>query len=181
MLFQERQQIIICAAAGLLVGGFVLFRYLPLQKRLKAIEQRRAAKTLAITKGMSASRQLPALEERLEQLQRAVADYQANVPDSKNLGAFLHGIANLMDEHNLSEEHIEPGEEIVKEKLNCVLVNIQCKGKLAQVFEFYKSLQRLDRSVRIEQVKLANDDNFSGEVSMTTKAIIYYGSKPPKG
>ena len=121
------------------------------------------------------------LEEQLEQLQRTVADYQANVPDSRNLGAFLRRIANLMDEHNLSEQHINPGEEIAKEKLNCVLVNMQCKGKLAQVFEFYKSLRRLDRSVRIEQVELANDDNFSGEVSMTTKAIIYYGSKTPEG
>jgi hypothetical protein len=51
---------------------------------------------------------------------------------------------------------------------------MQCKGRLTQIFEFYKQLQKLDRLVRIEQVKLVNDSSFEGEVSMETKLVIYY-------
>ena len=181
MLFRERQQIVIFCLAGAMVGGFVLLRYLPLRKRIKVIEQRRAARTLAITKASAESRGLPVLKEELLKLQRVVGNYEANIPGQMALGAFLHRIANLMNEHNLKEQLIQPGEEIEADELNCIPVNMQCKGKLMQIFKFYESLQGLDRLVRIEQVKLVNESNFSGEVSMQTKAVIYYRSEGKQG
>jgi hypothetical protein len=54
---------------------------------------------------------------------------------------------------------------------------MHCRGKLARLFEFYKSLQSLDRLVRIEKVKLENDGELTGEVSMETRAIIFYRSR----
>ena len=53
-------------------------------------------------------------------------------------------------------------------------MTIRCQGKLEQIFEFSKSLQALDRLIRIEQIELKNDNNYSGHVDMTTKAVIYY-------
>jgi len=35
--------------------------------------------------------------------------------------------------------------------------------------------------IRIERVELVNDNNFSGEVSMQTKAVIYYRDKVGQG
>ena len=81
-----------------------------------------------------------------------------------------------MNEHNLRDHQIQPGNEINDDDLNGIPVNVKCKGRLAQMFEFYKSLQRLDRLVRIEQVELLNESDFSGEVSMQTKVLIYYSS-----
>ena len=52
---------------------------------------------------------------------------------------------------------------------------------IKQVFEFYKSLQGLDRLVRLEPVKLAHDSDFSGEVSSQTKAVIYYRTQAGQG
>ena len=180
-LFRERQQIVICVIVGAMVGGFVLFRYLPLQKRVKAIEQARAAQILAITKASAESEQLPALKEQLLKLQRATGNYEANVPRHRNLGAFLHRIADLMNEHNLREQVIAPGKEIETDELNCIPVNMQCKGGLKQIFEFYRQMQGLDRLIRIEQVKLVNNSDFSGEVTMQTKAVIYYRPKATQG
>jgi Tfp pilus assembly protein PilO len=181
MWFRERQQIMICVLAAAMVGGFVLFRYLPLQKKIKAAEQKRTAQRLAITKASVESGQLPVLKEQLLKLQRSIGDYEANVPRHRNLGGFLQRIANLMNEHNLKEQVIAPGEEIEMNGLSCIPVNMQCTGKLRQMFEFYKRVQGLDRLVRIEQVKLVNDSDFSGEVSMQTKAIIYYRPEAGQG
>jgi Tfp pilus assembly protein PilO len=58
---------------------------------------------------------------------------------------------------------------------------MQGKGRLKQIFEFFGRLQSLDRLVRIEQVKLVNDRDFSGEVSMQTKAVIYYRTEAGQG
>ena len=58
---------------------------------------------------------------------------------------------------------------------------MRCKGELAQMSEFYRQLQAQDRLVRIEKVTLSNDDNFSGQVSMETEAVVYYRAKVGQG
>ena len=152
-----------------------------IKKKRKAIEQARAAQVLAVAKASAESEQLPALKEQLRELQKAIANYEVNIPLRKDLGAFLQQIANLMNRHNLEEQLIRPGSEIKTGKLNCIPIDMKCKGKLTQIFEFYKSLQGLDRLVRIEQIKLSNDSDFSGEVSMQTKVGIYCRGPAEKG
>jgi len=181
MLFREKRQIAICVAGAAIVSGFVLFRYLPLQKRIKVVEQAQTVQTLAIAKASAERGQLPTLREQLLKLQSDVGSYEVNVPAQRDLGAFLHKMANLMNEQNLREQLIEPGPEMDADGLNCIPVSMQCKGGLKQIFEFFRSLQGLDRSVRIEQVKLVNDSDFSGEVSMQTKAVIYYRTEAGRG
>jgi Tfp pilus assembly protein PilO len=158
----------------MLVADFILFGYLPLYKTKKAIKQTKAALNLAIIRGKESSRQLPVLTNQLHQLQTMVSSYELNIPPERDLGVFLQQIANLMNELNLSEQVVAPGAEIIAKGLNCIPINMQCKGRLAQIFEFYKRLQKLERLVRLEQVKLVNDRNFTGEVTMENKAVIYY-------
>jgi Tfp pilus assembly protein PilO len=82
-----------------------------------------------------------------------------------------------MNEHDLKEQVITPGAEVEAERFRCIPVSMQCKGKLSQIFKFYHQLQALDRLVRIEQVRLSNDSGYDGQVSMETKAVIYYRAK----
>jgi len=164
-----------------MVGGFVLVRYLPLRKRAKGVKLTKAAKMLAVSKGRAQSEQLPVLEEQLVRLGQSIGEYEARIPRQRELGVFLRRIADLMNEHNLREQVVEPGGQIKSEELTCIPVNMKCKGRLGEVFEFYKRLQALDRLVRIEQVKLTNDTNFSGEVTMETRAVIYYAAEVEQG
>lgn len=159
----------------------MLLRYLPLRKRAQAVKLTKAAKMLAVSKGRAQREQLPVLEEQLLRLGQSIGEYEARIPRQRELGAFLHKIADLMDEHNLKEQVIKPGGQLKSEELNCIPVDMQCKGRLGEMFEFYKRLRALDRLVRIEQVKLTNDCNFSGEVTMETRAVIYYAAGVEKG
>jgi len=181
MPFREKQQLAICVITGVIVGGFVLFRYLPLRSKMKALRQTKSAQALTIAKGAADNKQLFLLKEQLSKLQQELANYEANIPQQSDIGEFLHTIADLMNEHNLGEQVIEPNKEIKAENLNCIPVKMQCKGKLDQIFEFYRKLQRLDRLVRIELVKLSNDKDFNGHVSMEARAIIYYRPKVGQG
>ena len=181
MLFRERQQLTIFIAIVVIVGGFVLFRYLPLRRKIKAIRQIKSAQTLTVAKGSADSKHMQLLKGQLRDLHRELENYESNIPEQRALGEFLQGIANVMNEHRLTEQVIEPGVEITTEKLNCIPVNIQCKGRLTQIFKFFQRLQMLDRLVRIEQVKLTNDSDFKGEVSMETKAVIYYRAQAGQG
>jgi len=180
MFLRDKQQVLICIVGAAMIGGFVLFRYLPLRQRIRAVERAIAAQSVAARKAWAQSGQLPVLREHLAKLEKTVGDYEAKVPGRRNLGGFLHRIAGLMNEHNLKDQLVQPGKEIQAEGLNCIPVSMKCEGRLEQVFNFFTSLQALDRLIRIEQIDLSNQNGFSGEVSMHTEAVIYYveGTKP---
>ncbi|MHC4572814.1 MAG: type IV pilus inner membrane component PilO [Planctomycetota bacterium] len=174
MVLGDRQQIMVFVMAGAMTGGFLLFRYLPLSEEKMIVEQTKAAQETAIAKARAESEQLPVLTRRLQELKSAVADYESKVPGNRDLGAFLQQIASMMHEHDLKDQLVQPGKEVRAEGLKCIPINMQCKGGLKQIFEFFGSLQSLDRLVRVEHVKLKNDSNFGGQVSMETKTFIYY-------
>ena len=180
-LFKEKYQIIICILAVGVVGGFVLFRFMPLQKRKKAIELTKAAQQLAIVKSELEKQQLPVVTGQLLSLQKKIGNYDLKVPKDRDLGVFLQKVTELMDAQNLKEQLIQPGREIKTEKINCIPINMQCKGNVKQLFEFFKLLQKLDRMIRIEKIKLVNEKDFNGQVSMFTKAFIYYRSDSEQG
>jgi len=181
MLLGRSQQIAICAVAGAILCVFVVFWYVPLHKKMKAVKQTKAEQILTIARGAADAGQLDVLTEQVQKLQAQLQDYEANIPDQRDLGAFLGSIADLMNEHGLSEQIIEPGKEVEADRFNCIPVSMRCKGRLTQIFNFYGRLQALDRLVRIEQVKLSNDAAYSGQVTMETKAVIYYRAKVEQG
>jgi len=174
MCLRERQQIVISIVAVALLAGFVVFSYLPLRQRRRTVEMEKAAHKIAITKTMVESSKLPELKHELETLRSKVGDYDARIPQQTGLGVFLQRIARLMNENELTEQLIEPGREVEADGLVRVPVGMQCKGSLEHIFSFFDSLQSLDRLVRIEKVKLANDKDFKGQVSMKVETVIYH-------
>jgi Tfp pilus assembly protein PilO len=181
MLIRDKQQITICLIAVVTIGGFIIFRYLTLKNKIQAVEQTISAQRLTIAKGVSDREQLPLFEEQLKKLQSELEDYEANIPEKRDLGLFLSRIADLMNQYELREQIIESREEIKGENFSCIPLNIRCKGSLTQMFEFYQRLQGLDRLIRIEQVKFLNDGSFGGDVSMQTRAVIYYRAEVEQG
>lgn len=177
MLFKKRQQLAICVMAGAVVSVFMLFWYLPLHKKMKVVKQAKAAQSLAIAKGTSDSKQLPIIKEQLQQFQARLENFEANIPEHNAFGEFMGKITDLMKENNLQEQQITPGQEIHSGQFNCIPVTMHCKGKLTQIFKLYRQLQTLDRLIRIEQVKLFNDTDYDGLISMETRAVIFYRAK----
>jgi Tfp pilus assembly protein PilO len=164
-----------------MIGGFVLFRQMPLRKKIEAVDRTRTAKTVAVSKALTEIRQLPLLKEKLTELRTLVGNYDAKVPDHRELGGFLQQIAGLMNEHKLADQLVQPAKEVEAEGVTCIPVDLQCKGRLNQIYGFFKSLQALDRLVRIQQVQLKNDGDFGGQVSMQAKTVIYYRTETRQG
>ena len=181
ILFREKQQITICLTAVVMIGGFFLFRFLPLHKRTKAAKLTKNTQSLIIAKGISDSEQLPLFTAQLHKLKARLSNFEANIPTQRDLGTFVHEIADLMNQYKLKEQEITPHSEIETDGLNCIPVSIQCKGSLAQIFKFNQRLQELDRLIRIQQVKLVNDNDFRGEVLMEADVVIYYRTEVAQG
>lgn len=181
MFFRDKRQVTICVIGAVIIGVFLIFWFVPLRSKTKAIKQAKTERMFEIAKGTADAAQLPLLKEQLAKFETRLKDYEANIPDQRDHGLFLGGLAELMKEHDLKNQVITPGKEIEADKFNCIPINMRCSGKLTQICGFYRRLQDLDRLVRIEKVKLTNDGNYSGQVSMETDAVVYYRAKVGQG
>ncbi len=181
MAFIEKKQAGICVLAAVLVGGFVLFRYLPLQRRAQVVEHARAAQRLSITESQTRSEQLSLLSDQLLELRREVGDYDAHIPTERASGAFLQKLSEMMNKYSLADQDITPSKESENGELHCISMNLQCKGRLEQVFGFCRELRSMDRLVRVERVGLANDSSFNGEVTLQTDVVVFYRESDVQG
>ena len=107
-----------------------------------------------------------------------MGDFQAKVPRGRPAyGAFLEQITRLMDKYHLEEQLVQPRQELQTGQANCIPVSVQGKGSLKQIFNFFRSLQKLDRKIRISRVELTNSEESSfGKSKLSVKADvgIYY-------
>ncbi len=174
MFGTTKKQLVICLVAAVLVVGFLLLRYFPLRRRAQMVEQARTEHKLALAEMRSRSKQLSVLDRQLHDLRLQVGDYDQRIPQQRGLAAFLQTVSDLMDEHQLADQQVLRGSEMEVDSLGCIPLTVQCRGTLKQVFGFYKELQGLQRLVRVELVKLENNDAFTGTVSMETEAVVYY-------
>lgn len=181
MAYIDKRQILIYGVMAAMVAGFVVFRYLPLRRRSQAVSQSKAAQSLSLAEIQAHSEQLSALERTLSELRQTVGNYDAKIPTEKALGGFLQSLSDMMNKHDLGDQEVAPGGEIEIDGLGCIPLDLHCRGSLKQVFDFCSDLQKLERVVRIEQVKLSNDDRYSGEVTMQTRAAVYYRKDTRKG
>lgn len=176
-LFARRHQLLVCVVAVILVADFIMFGYLPSHNRIASLKQAKAEQARVISGAAAQGKELPAAEAQLQKLRAKVGKYQAGVPTERAIGAFLKEIANIMTERDLTEQLVAPGTETKTDGLGCIPVHIKCKGKLAQMFQFFQQLQASDRLIRIEKVKLTNDPDSTGLLTMETEAVIFYRSQ----
>ena len=177
----HKQQVWVYVVGLLFVADFVFYGYLPSPRRLQSLEQARVQKERLIESAESQDRALPALEQSLKAIEKAILHYEDNIPTHGALGPFLGQITEIMTENALTDQLIEPQKEIEADDLKCIPIDMRCKGTLEGIFGFCNDLRRLDRLVRIERLVLKNDPDFAGRITLEAKAVIYYRPEKSQG
>jgi len=185
MGFLRKRRFIILAVIGAGFLAFVLLRYVPLQRCRAAVKQAQLSGQLDLARRQAESAQLPELREQIEKLGAKVGGFEVKVPSARNYGSFLEQVTELMDSYRLKGQSVQPGSEteifVKDQKVMCIPISIKCSGKLKDIFEFFQSLQVLDRKIRIGRVELGNSNKLNKEpaarepeVSLDMQICIYY-------
>ena len=172
----ERKQFVMSIAVVTLAVAFILLQYLPLDKKTKSLK---AANTKLLVENTAVSARLEVLLQmykEIEKIKEQVGDFDAKIPVGRSHGLFLHNLTSVMQKQGLSELVVQPGAET--ETTACGLfqipVHIRCKGKLVQIFRFFKALEGFERIIQIEEVGLTANDKIDGDVTMQAKVNIFY-------
>lgn len=176
-LFKYKQQAWVYVVGCLFVADFAFYGYLPAHRRLQTLDQAQRQNTRLIETARSQQLALPGLRQRLAATEEAVAHYEQSIPTEGSLVAFQRQITEIMTENALTDQVIVPQAEIEAGQLNCIPVRMNCKGSLEGIFGFCRQLRTMDRLVRIENLRLKNDTDYTGQVSLEAEAVVFYRSE----
>ncbi|MFA5293209.1 MAG: type 4a pilus biogenesis protein PilO [Phycisphaerae bacterium] len=170
----KNKQFVMSIAVVTLAVAFVFLQYLPLSKKAKSLSTANAqliADNTAINARVDV---LPQLYVQIEEMKQQIGNFDAKIPLGRSHGTFLQKLAEVMQQHGLTELVIQPGSEIETPSLSGIPVNIRCSGKLVQIFRFFKAMESFERVVRVSEVSLANDNKLDGILIMNAKVEMFY-------
>ena len=170
----DKQQVIIIVLAVVVAGGFGLLRYVPIVRQKQSIVEKMETQNAVMQRVATDTARVPELERQRDQLQGQMVSFTKKVPNGRNFAQLWKQIADLMNACQLSEQSIQPGQELKSDRLCSIPLTIECKGTLDQMYDFFQSLENIDRLIRIEELKLENDADFSAFVTLYAKANVYY-------
>ena len=117
---------------------------------------------------------IPALRGQANALRVKLADYDLRIPPDRRFADLWHRMAEAMNRHNLQDQVVQPGTETTGQIVGSIPIKLQCSGTLEQIFEFLKSLTEFERLIRIEELQLQNDADYSGWIKLDATARVYY-------
>ena len=177
MKIPERKQQLILMSIAVMCVLFVLLSYIPLSNAKKSIYQDRIRYGNEHAVVSSQVEVLPLITEEKTRLERYVGNYESKIPSERKFASLWEQITDLMKEHGLKEQLIQPGEQIEGEELICIPISIQCSGKPNQVFALFRSLESFERLMRIDKLELSRSQSDEGQIDAKAQACVYYRSE----
>lgn len=170
----DKRKIWIAASAMMGFVLLVVFGYVPIVWQKYVIQQTLERQSLTIEQVRECSMLLPAVEEKVARLRPVGEKAVKKIPENQQFASLWQEIAELMSRHSLKDQQVKPGQESQEGSVRSVDLEIQCTGQLSDVFDFIGDLEKMDRLVRIEQMDLTNDKDYSGMLTLSAKAKVFY-------
>lgn len=175
----DKQQTIILLITAVLLTGFAVFRYVPIVQTKLASRDMMDKHDIAMQQVQHYAKTMPELRREKQQYVQQLEDFSVKIPEGKQFAQLWQQIADVMNDCQLTEQLVRPGTEKQSQQLNCIPLTIECSGSFEQMFEFFQSLEKLDRLVRLEEIDLKNSNDFDATMKLNAKANIFYQSKTP--
>lgn len=162
--------------AGMVLTGvlLVVFGYVPIAWQKYVIRKALARQSLPIEQVRESIEQAAVLEKQISQLEQKVHEFEQFVPQNPQFASLWRQIAELIAEHDLEDQQVRPGKEVQYADFNVVSLDIQCSGTLTKIYAFVRSLEQMDRLIRIESMELSNDKDLTGRLTLSAKAEAFY-------
>ncbi|MCE5186321.1 MAG: type 4a pilus biogenesis protein PilO [Planctomycetaceae bacterium] len=170
----DRPQSLILLTAIVMLAGFGGLRYWPLLRQRHVLAAQMEQQSLQMEEIRQYSSLLPELRHRQRDLEDHLRRFTTQIPAQRDFAGLWQQIADAMNTCALREPWVQPGAETRSGRLCCIPVTIECKGSLEQVFAFCKSLEGMERLVRMEEMKLENSAELNAELKMKARVAVYY-------
>ncbi len=170
----ERQQLVIFGIAMAIVTGFGLFQYYPLAHKADWIRKTSERQQVVSDETDQLIRQMSQLRNQVESLKPLEAEFDKKLPRTRQFAALWQQITDVMNQRGLTEQVVQREVESDDSRFGTVRIRLQCGGTFQQMFDFFRSLQTMDRFIRIESFQLTNETDYSGRVKLDAVARVFF-------
>lgn len=157
-----------------IVTGFGLFQYYPHVRTAHTIRKTIEQQQVISDETDLLIQQMSQLRGQVESLKPLKTEFEEKLPRTRQVAALWQQITDVMNQHRLTNQVVQRESESEDGRFGTVRIHLECGGSFRQMFEFFRSMQTLDRFIRIEKFTLTNENNYSGQVKLDATARVYY-------
>lgn len=154
-LDKKKQLAIVTGAYILIVGLFWFFVYQPKSIEVAAAEEKIEDLNYKILEKQKIVKNLAKFEGEVKVLNLKLDNVLKQLPDSKEVDAFLKSISVLASDTGLDVVRFSPSGEIPKEFFAELPVDIELQGTFHKLATFFYQVGRLPRIVNVDSIKIA--------------------------
>jgi len=155
------------------VAAAVVFMYVPQGKRLDELRTAIATQELELSVNAAKAAVVPNLLQRIESMKLRYKDFDRRLPKRRELGGFLREISGRLNQEDLSNQLIEPGNPSREELFHTLPIIMRFKGSYLALASFLKRIDRMERLTRVQTLKIARDKK-GGGLDIELQMNIYF-------
>ncbi|HDZ22790.1 hypothetical protein LCGC14_0321050 [marine sediment metagenome] len=170
--FGKNTWLMLAPMAAIVIGAVVLV-FMPQSGQLKRLESQITAQRYKLRAESEQASVVPELVRQVEGMKQRYKDFDHRLPKRTELGGFLRDIARHLDEHDLSNQSIEPGNPTRSELFHTLPITMRFRGSYMNIARFLHGLAEMERLSRVEMLQIARD-NGQEDLEAEMQINIYF-------
>jgi Tfp pilus assembly protein PilO len=162
---------LITALLAAMAVGYVVFVFLPLQKKIRVLRSDLQEKRQHVVQAQSLTGTIERAKQQLAHTREVSLSWQAGAPSAAELARHFANITQHARTAGVKVGRFEPQPAVEMEVLAQHTVNLHFQGQFQQAFDFIARLEQLPGSVWFRDVKLFVPDpttpQLQGELTLT--------------
>ena len=164
-----------------LVVATYFFLLSPIQERIAALVERKAAVTTEVTQARAQVAEIERFRRELGELQKRLALLQDRLPSEKETPGLYRALSSAAEQAGLSVSLFQPRAAVAKDVVNEIPITLAAEGSYHQVAKFFERVAALPRVVTVNDFKMAGlgKSRNSMKVDLTLATYMYKSSLAP--
>ncbi|MEM7624777.1 MAG: type 4a pilus biogenesis protein PilO [Planctomycetota bacterium] len=175
MRFGIREIIFVAILLAVPAGWYMALAQPRLKDRL-ARQDEIVSREKQIQQVAKATENVPDVEAEIQKLQNAIAHFQNQLPNDREVETLLPEIWNLAGEHGLSAKSVRPEKSVPAAEYEELPIKIEIVGDFDGFYEFIQDIEKLPRITRMPRIKIEKlkQSNDAGVVKANLTLSIFY-------
>ena len=162
--------------AGALVVAFVFAAgaFVPQWRRLRSLELRTQVMRQQIEQSQVRMAGATNTFDRVTGARRRAPVFEAAIPPTDELGAFLEQVSRIADQLELADRDMTPAREQTCRDTAVLPIEVSFRGTFDAVYAFITQLESMPRVARIQRLLLDVADPATGQLRSTMTVFVYH-------
>lgn len=159
---------------GLLLASY-FFGFKRMNDKRQAYLDEIQVKQQRLTELARASRDLDDMNQRLVKIEQAIRIFEKKLPQEQEVESILNYVTTLVERHKLFSRSFKPNPKpVVGPNYRERQIELDLSGNFFGYYAFLRDLERLERIIKITDMKLTRIDEQDGQMQAVLKISIFY-------